>query len=553
MPNKDASKFYAIGAIFLIIILFFIKSLSFLINQHIFSFDTLREMFYIEQLLFLSELGKPSEFGLVLLTSLMALVTNLSPTVLVLILGNFVAFMTGIFIFIMARRLKFSKLSQIVALFIGLFSTLLLFSAENFRPEIFSFLMQVVILFLVFLSIVYEKRHYLFYSIIPFFFLFITHKTGKLVVFLLIILIVVYFLSSKNKMKDVLSLIIFAILLFLPFINSYLNFFEFYFNTGKEISPQGFNLPLENPLSFFQVFGEIFGILLLFSIIFILIIHMKIYADKKSLYLTTIAGFSLIFYSIIIILPRMGVSILPHRFYPYLFLYSIFLVSHILTYLAKKLNNKITIFLIFLLIISFFPVNFSDPLRITATPDYLESLFKIPFQEGDVIITSFTSSPALINVVANKLDYSSNYFVISGYHFWGEDKDTLVSVRKIYFSSNKVEFEKNVCNSISAEIENLNNLPSSEEFLVPPSESLKKQISVLEKPHRILIIDPKWDISLRDFDTIDDKSVDWWKYRSFIGYNSKIFLNPYLNKIYSSNEIDIYEFNGSCSSPQNEN
>ena len=56
MPNKDASKFYAIGAIFLIIILFFIKSLSFLINQHIFSFDTLREMFYIEQLLFLSEL-----------------------------------------------------------------------------------------------------------------------------------------------------------------------------------------------------------------------------------------------------------------------------------------------------------------------------------------------------------------------------------------------------------------------------------------------------------------------------------------------------------------
>lgn len=529
-----------------IFLIFFFIVFRFVSSQVFLSFDTLREVSYSRFIVDYGILSKSTEFILALLLALVSLETNIPVEILSILGGYLILSLTGLFVYLTFRRLTNRSVSLSIS-FVFLFSPLIIFNASNFRPEIFAYFSLFSIFFLLTFFYISERKEYLYSSLIFCLFFFFSHKTGKIAPFMILFSIfIIIFISEKRirsgiKNNLIPTLIVFAFF-FVFLSSSYFHFIYFYLAEGRDISPQGFNSLGEPLLGFTNKFGLILGTILILSVFPLLdYIFLQKRAIKDVRIYLFILPLIMIFYSFISILPILGLSILPSRFYPYLLISSLFLLPFIF---KRSFSTSLKVIILFLLIVGTFPLLTTDNLRITANIDYLQEVYDLPIYPGDVIVTTFTSSPAMINSALLKSNYSGSIVILSGYHFWGESKEVLESVRDIYLEENYSNFNAKICKSIETEYLYIQSLPEAKDFLVPTMEERESILASLSNPSRIIIVYPKFDIETRKF---EGSEVDnWWKYRSLYNLNHTLLDNFELEEIYKSNNIQLYLFDGKC-------
>lgn len=535
--------------VFLLALLFISLNVNFIISGNFYSFDTLRELSFANHIVEKGSMNKSYEFGLPLLFSVISLTLGINPELSIIVFSHTMLLITSLLFFILANRLSEDKIiSGVLSTFL-FFHNIIYFNLLNFRPEIFSYMIHYIIFFLIYIGIKNKNNLTLFLTIIPASFLMITHKTGRLIPGVIIILGTIMFFYKFVKIKefDIRILIKFYLLGFIIILfnfSGYLNFIEFYFDKGPSISPQGFSLPLENWLGFFQILGGLYSIILILSLIILISFFLKRKKEVNDLFYFSFGFVGLMYYSFIVVVPRLGISILPTRFYPYLLLCSLIIAPLFLKHF-KRSSRRTYIILLFLIIVSI-PISLSDNIRITANLNYLEEVKELKLVEGDVIFATYTSSPVIINQALTNSNYDNSIYVISGYHFWGEYQNTLSNVRNVYLSENEEMLLKNICKSLSEESSYLHSLPEAEDFLVPNNDVKFKISNLLFDPNRILLIYSKFDMA-KDFNSNGNNNVGWWRYRTVDDLDyEKLSSFKNLDKIYSSDNLIIFELKGEC-------
>jgi hypothetical protein len=175
----------------------------------------------------------------------------------------------------------------------------------------------------------------------------------------------------------------------------------------------------------------------------------------------------------------------------------------------------------------------------------MKELDTISFEAGDVIITTFTSSPPIMNAVLSDANYTPTIQVVSGYNFWGESSNVTSAVRRIYLSGSD-NLSVTLCDALGEQVSYLKSLPYANDFLALSESDKSIAISTLENNLRIIVVDPVFDLDKRKFTDSSERS-DWWWYRSVPNINREIFDSPQLSKIYENPNVVLYKANLSCS------
>lgn len=530
--------------LFKVVLLF--SSLLILISAfpkgHFLVFDTWRELQNTNIFFFQTESHLPLDWFILYLHGTFSMISGSELFFSFLFGGLFFTFLTAIFFY---KSCKLISGSSTWAIF---FTTLLILFSDIFassfyyRSQTISLFLHVVFLFLtlkIFRSI--NVRPNIILLIIFSFVGVFAHKTSKVLLPLLTVLLIYWFflkIINKNNFLFFMLSIIFLILLS---FNTYLSFFTFYFlGVGNILDPQAFSL---EPIDLISFMGGM-GLLSLIAFILVLI-HLarefQINGIRGRNGYFFVFGFFMIYFTLSFIFPHLQ-FFSANIFRMYLFLFMFLLILSAFIFKCNK-YTFISLILITSLVISVFSaVDYSESNKITGNYDYYVQMRNIDFQERDVVISSFSATPAL-KAASSQNPFFHSIFFIGGYNDWGTHREGLHKSVSLFEDPLSISDQK-ICDLLLNKYLYLEEIPSFPKFLSPSSDTKSLMQRTLKESGRILFFIPLFDQELRSDVTFHDAQINqWWRYRSLANIDFASFTkNEHLILILENEFFQIFEF-----------
>jgi len=542
--NKKISYFTIIFILFITIFLIALKYFKGLVV-----FDTLREYGNMYNFFIKQGNGHTLDWGMYYLNGFITLITGTDGFYIHYFGGIFLILLASVFFFIIAKDLSKDY-------YLALFFTFLFITGTSIFSSIFYYRLQTLsILFHIFFIYILKKANssnksnlYLILTFIITLFSINLHKTTKILPFIFILFWVYYFIKNKSQRKNLPYLFLLILLIIILKYQDYRLFFDFYLGSGKLLDPVAFNQPTLSIDYFLKKFGFFF-LAVIPLLINTLIKNKDIYdLSKKDNFIFFLSSiFFIIYFGISYILPNFNIfSVNLQRFdlfiYPFLLLFLLFVI--------RKFNNKtFFILMILFLIITYVPPDFSESKKLTANMQYFSELRGLGFNKGDIIITTYTSVPAIKASLDYNLDNKRfEIYVLGGYHDWGQNNEQIALIRSLYNSQDENIFINKICENINFEKELIKSIPIFPEFLTPNQFEKENIVKLLDEKKRILFFIPLFDQKVRPKEISKDIDIkNWWRDRTIEIENYELFVNFSIsNNIYESENIIVLEINLDC-------
>lgn len=544
----------------LVIVLFLtvlVLILPIVISKHILVFDTLREFSNMEQYFIKDKTSLYIDWFMYELNGTVMVITNIDPFDIHLYGGAIVLIITTLFIYLIFREIN-SKLAAIFTLMFIL-GLDIASTAFYYRPQTIALFIIVFFVYIITKAIKNQEIQtpYVIISFIISLIAINAHKVTKIIPILFILFWGLYLLLKKRFTKDIILIITAAIILVISMIYYFVPFINFYLNVGSEIDPAAFSKTPPKISDFTSLFGIHTIIILVLMCLYFIFKFIKKEPCHKNEKINThlfISYLILLFIFLLpsYILPMTGLfSANPDRFNIFIYPMIIILIALFLNIFTKEfnLNKYLVIFFIIFITVFYCVPNFEELNKKTTDKSYFYHLSKLPLETEDIIITTFTASPALLSAQEINRNYSRyDTITISGYHYWGPDLNQTLKTRELFRLKNEIDFNLQICNIIKSEQELIEKTPVFPEFIAPSEEEKQNIINILKNKKRILILISKYDQNLR-IDKIS-KSAEinkWWEVRTSLVENENELLRFKNSEIIiNDKDVLLIKYNISC-------
>lgn len=552
-------------SIFVLILIYFVifVSNSVFPNPKIVVFDTLRE--YGNMYNFFIKEGANSiiiDWFMYTFNGTYFLISGLDPYYIHVYGGLFIILLMSLFFFLSGRELTKNTGLVLTFLFILLLNPLIFSAAFYYRPQTFALLFNLLFFYYIIKS--NNTQSFWPYFIISFIISLAAinvHKTTKIIpLFFIIFWSYKIFFSEGilNKKRFYALLFTFLFLAFVSF-NYYIPFLKFYLFYNSNIDPAAISQEPLTLSNFFLEFGDFLFVVLFLCMLIFLSRFKKtkknndnIREDAFKLNLTILLIFFSTYFSFGYLLPNLGLftvnsSLTRFNVFIYPFLLLILLVAFDSIRKQFPLGRQIVSLLLLLTLFQYALLDFGDSYKYTADQNYLTELSNLNIEPGDVVISTFTSSAALQASLDSKENYSRfDAVIVSGYHDWGSNMDTVKSIRELFYNPKPYISEGRICELINTEKGYLEQLIVLE-FHTLTQDEKNEIIRTLNYPNHIYIFIPLYDQNIRDISKIspDEEIQRWWNYRTIPNINLDEFNNiEELQLFYKSKNIVIFKYSG---------